>query len=214
MSDVDEKPEVAGAGREAARDAARGGEEPSAATGPASMAHATEAPQTLGPRIVLGAFVLAGLGVLAIYLALRPDGEPVGDVDLLDSDSTAVIDGTAGDDVTFVSRVTTGLGAYDGSSWKSRSNEATRAMKDSTLTVVVVGPDGAEQTSSCQLWGGSMSSDRPDDHHLTENGVINDCAVNLKASGKHTVRASVQWERTLAVKEARLTVYRVGTSAP
>jgi hypothetical protein len=165
-------------------------------------------PQTLGPRFVLGAFVLAGLGVLGIYLTLRPDGEPVGDVDLVDSGSTLAIDGAAGDNVTFVSRVTTGLGAYDGSSWKSRSNDATRAMKASTLTVVVVGPDGAEQTSSCSLWGGSMSSDRPDDDHLTENGVINDCAVGLKSAGKHTVRASVQWDPTLAVKEARLTVHR------
>lgn len=168
----------------------------------------TEAPQTLGPRIVLGAFILAGLGALGIYLTLRPDGEPVGDVDLLDSGSTVVIDGAAGDDVTFVSRVTTGLGAYDGSSWKSRSNDATRAMKDSTLTVVVVSPDGTEQTSRCPLWGGSMSSDRPDDQHLTENGVINDCTVELGSAGKHTVRASVQWDRTLAVEEARLTVYR------
>jgi hypothetical protein len=161
-----------------------------------------------GARLVLGAFVLAGLGAFGIYLTLRPDGEPVGDVDLLDSGSTLVIDGAAGDDVTFVSRVTTGLGAYDGSSWKSRSNDATGAMKDSTLTVVVVGPDGAEQTSRCPLWGGSMSSDRPDDDHLTENGVINDCAVHLRSAGKHTVRASVQWDRTLAVEEARLTVYR------
>jgi hypothetical protein len=169
---------------------------------------ADEKPRTLGPRIVLGAFVLAGLGVLGIYLTLRPDGEPVGEVDLLDSASTVVIDGTAGDDVTFVSRVTTGLGAYDGSSWKSRSNDATRAMKASTLTVVVVGPDGAEQTSRCALWGGSMSSDRPDDDHLTENGVINDCAVDLTSAGKHTVRASVQWDPTLAVTEGRLTVYR------
>jgi hypothetical protein len=173
---------------------------------------AKEEPQTLGPRIVVGAFVLAGLGALGIYLALRPDGEPVGDVDLLDSGSTLVIDGAAGDSVTFVSRVTTGLGAYDGSSWKSRSNDATRAMKASTLTVVVVGPDGGEQTSRCPLWGGSMSSDRPDDEQLTENGVINDCAVTLGSDGKHTVRASVQWDGTLAVKEAQLTVYRERTA--
>lgn len=171
-------------------------------------ASATERSQTLGPRVVLGAFVLAGLGVLAIYLTLRPDGEPVGDVDLLDSGSTLVIDGTAGDDVTFVSRVTTGLRAYEGSSWKNRSNAATRAMEASTLTVVVVGPDGAEQTSRCPLWGGSMSSDRPDDDHLTENGVINDCTLKLGSAGKHTVRASVEWDRTLAVEDARLTVYR------
>ncbi len=196
MSDVDEKPEVASLGRGGERDDG------------AREAHATEKPQTLAPRILIGAFVLAGLGMLGIYLALDPDGEPVGDVDLLDSGSTVVFDGTAGDEVTFVSRITTGLAAYDRSSWKSRSNDATRAMKDSTLTVVVVGPDGAEQTSSCPLWGGSMSSDRVDDEHLTENGVINDCAVALKSAGKHTVRASVQWDRTLAAKDARLTVYR------
>lgn len=53
-----------------------------------------------------------------------------------------------------------------------------------------------------------MSSDRPDDEHLTENGVINDCAVGLSSAGKHTVRASVQWDGTLAVTAARLTVYR------
>jgi hypothetical protein len=38
--------------------------------------------------------------------------------------------------------------------------------------------------------------------------VINDCTVELGSAGKHTVRASVQWDRTLAVEEARLTVYR------
>ena len=164
--------------------------------------------QTLAPKIVLGAFVLAGLGALGIYLALRPSGEPVGEIDLLNSGSTLVIDGASSDGVTFVSRVTTGLGAYEGSSWKTRSNGATGAMKASTLTVVVVAPDGAEQTAQCPLWGGSMSSDRPDDDHLTENGVINDCAVTLKSAGKHTVRASVQWESTLAVEAAQLTVYR------
>ena len=170
-----------------------------------------ERPKPLGPLIILGAFALAGLGALGIYLALRPDGEPVGDVDLMAAGSTLVIDGTAGDSVTFTSRITTGLGAYSGSSWKSRSNDATRAMKASRLTVVIVDPDGAEQTTSCALWGGSMSSDRPDDEHLTENGVINDCALSLAAAGPHTVRASVQWDRTLAAKDARLTVYRLKT---
>lgn len=184
MSDVDEKPEVASSG------------------------HREERAQNLGPRFVLGAFALAALGALGIYLALDPDGEPVGDVDLMTSDSTLVFDGAPGDAVTFVSRITTGLGAYEGSSWKNRSSDATRAMKASTLTVVVVGPDGAEQTSRCPLWGGSMSSDRPDDDHLTENGVINDCAVDLRSAGKHTVRAGVEWVPTLAVREARLTVYR------
>jgi hypothetical protein len=32
------------------------------------------------------------------------------------------------------------------------------------------------------------------------------------SAGKHTVRASVQWDRTLAVAEARLTVYRERTA--
>jgi len=192
VSDAEDKPEVASSSRAEQRGAA----------------DEAAAPRSLAPRMVFGAFVLAGLGVLGVYLALRPDGDPVGDVDLMDPSSTVIIDGTPGDDVTFVSRVTTGLGAYDGSSWKSRSNGATQAMKASTLTVVVVGPDGAEQTSRCALWGGSMSSDRPDDAHLTENGVINDCAISLGSIGKHTVRASVQWDSTLAVTEARLTVYR------
>jgi hypothetical protein len=167
-----------------------------------------ERPQTLAPRIVIGAFILAGLGMLGIYLALRPDGEPQGDVDLLDPDATLEIDGAAGDAVTFVSRITTSLHAYEGSSWKNRSNRATDAMKASSLTVVVVAPDGVEHISQCSLWSGSMSSNRPDDDHLTENGVINDCAVELKSAGKHAVRASVEWDRTLAVTEARLTVYR------
>lgn len=207
MSDIDEKTGVDPSAREQEREQAQAADEPSAASGPLAQAPA-EAKQTLAPRIVLGAFVLAGLGMLGIYLALRPDGDPVGEIDLLDAGSTLVLEGTAGDDVTFVSRITTGLGAYDASSWKSRSNAATRAMEASTLTVIVVGPDGAEQTSRCPLWGGSMSSDRLDDDHLTENGVINDCAVDLESAGKHTVRASVQWDSTLAVEEARLTVYR------
>lgn len=192
VSDIEEKP-------------AAGGDEPPAVS---QAAPATKGSRMLGPRIVLGAFLLAGLGALGIYLALRPNGEPVAEMDLLDSAATVSIDGAAGDSVTFVSRITTGLGAYNGSSWKSRSNDATRAMKASTLNVVVVGPDGAEQTSRCPLWGGSMSSDRPNDEHLTENGVINDCAVDLRSAGKHTVRASVEWDRTLAIKEAQLTVYR------
>jgi hypothetical protein len=183
-------------------------DENKAASGAGSKASATEGGQTLGPRFVLGSFALVGLFALGIYLSLTPDGDPVGDVDLLEPSATTVIDGGTGDALTFVSRITTGLAAYDGNSWKSRSNDATRAMKASTLTVVVVGPDGAEQTSRCSLWGGSMGSDRPDDGHLTENNVINDCEVDLRSPGKHTVRASVEWDRTLAIEWARLTVYR------
>lgn len=208
MSDVDEKPEVVIARGGGPGEGARARQETRPAAEAGSIAHATERQQTLGPRIVLGAFLLAGLGALGIYLALRPDGEPVGDVDLLDSGAALVVDGAPGDVLTFTSRITTGLGAYDGSSWKSRSNDATRAMKSSSLTVIVVGPDGAEQTSRCPLWGGSMSSDRPDEEHLTENGVINDCAVDLQSAGEHSVRARVQWDGTLAIGEARLTAYR------
>jgi hypothetical protein len=165
-------------------------------------------PPSKAPLIVLAAFGVVGVGALGIYFALQPDGEPVGELDLLDSTSTVVVEGAAGDDLTFVSRVTTSLASYRGGSWKSRSNDATRAMKASTLTVVVVGPDGSEQTARCPLWGGSMSSDRPDDEHLTENGVINDCTVDLTSAGRHTISARVDWDPTLIVTAARLTTYR------
>jgi hypothetical protein len=154
---------------------------------------------------LLVAFLGAGVGMLGIYLALRPDGEPMGDVDLLDRKSTVAVDGKTGDSLTFVGTITTGLGAYSGSS-KNKANAATSAMEHSTLTVVVTGPDGREENSSCSLWEGSMGTDR-DDHELTENNVINDCKIVLAADGKHTVAASVRWEHNLAIRRAKLTVY-------
>lgn len=163
-------------------------------------------PKRSGQGCVLLVFLAVGLGMLGIYLALRPSGDPVGALDLLDRSATVAIDGKTGDSLTFVSRITTGLGAYSGSS-KNKANAATSAMKASTLTVVVTTPDGREETSSCPLWGGSMGTDR-DDHELTENNVINDCKVMVARDGKHTVAASVRWEHDLAIRSAQLTVYR------
>jgi hypothetical protein len=155
---------------------------------------------------MLLAFAAVGLGALGIYLSLRPSGDPMGDVDLLDPKSTVAFDGKAGDELTFVGKYTTGVAAYSGSS-KNKANAAVEAMKTSMLTVVVEGPDGREETVTCELWEGSMGTDR-DDHVCTENGVINDCEIRLAADGKYTVAASVRWTQSLAMRNAKLTVYR------
>lgn len=159
---------------------------------------------------IVGA-VAGGAALVALvtaWIATRPRGDRIGNLDLRAADAQLAVDGAAGDSLLFRTDAVINLSSLPGGSHE-REGMAHGALRKSTLTLKLVDPSGAEKTTSCPIYDGTEADAIVSYSLLKQRGMNNTCVVPLAAAGRHVLRATAAWDARLVAHDARVEVRRV-----
>ena len=170
-----------------------------------------------GASKIIGIAFGAGMGVFSIGLvaflafSLWPRGERVGAIDLRAGGAPVAFDASAGDGLTFRLDVTLGTAAYAGTE-KQRESAARAALRSSSITATVAGPDGAVRSSTCPAYDGKAVTSTRYGSEVSRSGAPLTCALVVATPGRHVVTARAAWATGAEVRAATLEVRREAAS--
>lgn len=153
--------------------------------------------------VLLSVLFAVGLGVLIFYM-VRPQGDKVGDANLMEPSDVLVVNGKAGDSLFFRTDVSIGLPRLSLVNDEQLEREASKKLTQSLLTVHATAPSGSERTATCGVYKGRAVSTTSTSGTFSRSGMLNDCSIVLNEPGSWKVRGSVAWVADLTLHSANL----------
>jgi hypothetical protein len=146
-----------------------------------------------------------GLGAF-VFLTLKPRGEKVGELNLIEPDAVLPVRAKVGDTLVFHVDAKVGLPQLGSLKDEEAEQQANRQLMSSRLTVRATSPSGAERTATCAVYRGRATSTSIAAGALSRVGMLTDCVLDLDEAGEWSVRGAVAWSSDLTLQNAALEV--------
>jgi len=154
--------------------------------------------------IVVSLFT-TGLTVF-IFVVVRPKGTPIGQIDVRDPKLVTQVDVDAAPGEKLYFRFDSIEVVPPPGASPDRQRDAREAIRESTVTVVVLDSRGASRSVTCGAYSGTSTTTVSSPRSFSMSGVNIDCVMPIETAGHYVVRASVAWRPAINVSEAKLEV--------